>query len=381
MLIIMSPWSTEKHAEAVCERLETMKCQPIRLVQGSKIVISTEDSAVPAGGAAPEDWPGVERVVPVSPPYRLASRECQPENTRVTLPLPPVMGTLAEELPQKRPGTSAGKPAGKNAGSGTKTVKGRKPATSVIFGDRALPVIAGPCAIEEEERTLASARFLKELGCTLFRGGVFKPRTSPYSFQGLGDKGLEILRRVRAETGLLIVTELLDVRDFDKLESVADIIQIGSRNMANYPLLTFLGKAGKPVLLKRGMSAPLREFLLSAEYLLAQGNSQVILCERGIRTFENETRFTLDINVIPALKHLSHLPIIVDPSHAAGNWRYVEAAALAAIAAGADGLMIEVHPAPAEALSDGSQSLLPEKMQALMKKARSMARAVGRTLG
>jgi len=251
---------------------------------------------------------------------------------------------------------------------------------SCLIGEGYCTIIAGPCAVESEDSILTAARLVKELGAHILRGGAFKPRTSPYSFPGLGVHGLELLALARKETGLPIVTEVLDVRDIDRVLEVADIVQVGSRNMHNYPLLRELSRCKIPVLLKRGYAATVEEWLLAAEYLMAGGNEQVILCERGIRTFENMTRNTVDIGVVPLLKELSHLPVIVDPSHATGKWQMVRPVAKAAIAAGADGLMIEVHPHPETALSDGEQSLNGGNFSRLMDEIRALARLEGKKM-
>jgi 3-deoxy-7-phosphoheptulonate synthase len=245
----------------------------------------------------------------------------------------------------------------------------------VTIGRGSLVIMAGPCAVEDYDRTLATALALKEYGVHVFRGGAFKPRTSPYSFQGLGKEGLEILAAVRDATGLPVVTEVLDTRDVELVCRYADVIQIGSRNMHNYALLREAGRAQKPVLLKRGLAATLEEWLLAAEYVLAEGNDRVVLCERGIRTFETHTRNTLDVSAIAAAKSLSHLPVIADPSHAAGRRDLVAPLALAAVAAGADGVMVEVHPCPGEALCDGEQSLDPAAFARLVPLLRQVAAA------
>lgn len=250
----------------------------------------------------------------------------------------------------------------------------------VKVGGKKLVVMAGPCSVEDQKLLISIAKKVKAAGATVLRGGAFKPRTSPYAFQGLGEKGLKYLAEARNATGLRVVTELMDIRDIDLVCKYTDIIQIGARNMQNFNLLREVGKTSKPILLKRGMSSTIKEFLMSAEYILSEGNFKVILCERGIRTFEDATRFTLDINAIPVVKSLSHLPIIVDPSHAAGKWGYVGAAAKAGIAAGADGLIIEVHPNPEEAMSDGEQSLYPENFAKLMKDVEKVAKAVDREI-
>jgi 3-deoxy-7-phosphoheptulonate synthase len=281
--------------------------------------------------------PGVEKVMPVLKPYKLVSREFKPEPSVINV-------------------------------------------NGVKIGGKALCVMAGPCSVENREMLEETAKLVKQAGAQILRGGAFKPRTSPYSFQGLGEEGLKILRDVGKATGLSIVTELLDSRDVELVERYADIIQIGARNMQNFELLKEVGQSQRPVLLKRGLSATITEFLLAAEYIVSQGNFNVILCERGIRTFETATRFTLDLNAVPVIKRLSHLPIIVDPSHGTGSWEYVAPMSKAAIACGADGLMIEVHPKPEVALSDGPQSLLPKNFTQLIKDVRKIAHAIDRTL-
>ncbi len=250
---------------------------------------------------------------------------------------------------------------------------------SAIFGGDELVIMAGPCAIEDREQYLTAAIALRDMGVQVLRGGAFKPRTSPYAFQGLAEDGLDILREVKRYTGLPVCTEVMDTRDVDTVAESVDILQIGSRNMQNFVLLKEVGLTSKPVLLKRGLSATIEEWLMAAEYIMSAGNKQVILCERGIRTFETHTRNTLDISAIPAVQHLSHLPVIVDPSHAAGRWGMVAPLAKAAVAAGADGLLIEVHANPAAALCDGGQSLTPENFARLMADLVPLAAAVGRT--
>jgi 3-deoxy-7-phosphoheptulonate synthase len=240
--------------------------------------------------------------------------------------------------------------------------------------------MAGPCSVESREQVLEVAARVKAAGAAVLRGGAFKPRTSPYAFQGLEEEGLKLLAEARRETGLPVITEVMEPEKVDVVAETADILQIGARNVQNFSLLRKVGAAGKPVLLKRGMSTSIQEWLLSAEYVLAGGNRNVILCERGIRTFETSTRFTLDLNAVPVLKKLTHLPVVVDPSHGTGHWEYVEAMAMAGVAAGADGLIIEVHPRPEEALSDGPQSLKPEKFAAMMGRVRKIAQAMDRDL-
>lgn len=248
----------------------------------------------------------------------------------------------------------------------------------VVFGGDRLVMIAGPCAVENRDRYLSAALQLKKIGAQMLRGGAFKPRTSPYAFQGLAEEGLQILAEARQATGLPIVTEIMDTRDVDIVAKYADVLQIGSRNMQNFILLKEVGRVNKPVVLKRGLAATIDEWLMAAEYIMSEGNSQIIMCERGIRTFENHTRNTLDISAIPAVKHLSHLPVIVDPSHAAGKWGMVAPLSKAAVAAGVDGLLIEVHPCPEEALCDGGQSLTPSNYSQLLREIVPIADAVGR---
>jgi 3-deoxy-7-phosphoheptulonate synthase len=280
---------------------------------------------------------GVEKVVPLLQPFKLASRDFKPEDTIIRL-------------------------------------------NGITIGGDEIIVMAGPCAVENREQLLETARVVKASGASILRGGAFKPRTSPYSFQGLGFEGLKILAEAREQTGLLVVTEIMSPERVPLVASYADIMQIGARNMQNYSLLRAVGKAHKPVLLKRGMMSTIKELLMSAEYILSQGNNRVMLCERGIRTFETYTRNTLDINAIPLLKKLTHLPVIVDPSHGAGMWELVTAVSRATVAAGADGLLIEVHCHPDQALSDGDQSLRPERFATLMRELRLVAKAVGREL-
>jgi len=280
---------------------------------------------------------GVEKVIPILPAHKIASREFKPENTEIKI-------------------------------------------GDTVVGKKKIPVIAGPCSVESEEQLMEIAHAIKESGATMLRGGAYKPRSSPYSFQGMGLEGLKLLAQAREETGLPIVTEILDPHDLDAVVQYADVLQIGARNSQNYALLKEVGKSKKPVLLKRGMSTTIKEFLMCAEYILAEGNEDVMLCERGIRTFETATRNTFDLNAIPVLKEKTHLPIIADPSHGTGYWQYVTPMALAAIAAGADGIIIEVHNNPEVAVSDGGQSLKPKKFAELMEKAAAVAKAVGREL-
>jgi len=283
-----------------------------------------------------EAQPGVEKVIRILTPYKLASRETKPESTIVDI------------------------------GMGVKV------------GDNRIAIFAGPCAVESREQIMEVAKTIKESGAHVLRGGAFKPRTSPYAFQGLKNDGLLLLSQASHEYGIPVVTEVMDIASIEVILENADCLQIGARNIQNFQLLKEVGKINKPVLLKRGMSTTIEELLMSAEYVLAGGNSQVILCERGIRTFETATRNTLDLSAVPVLKEKTHLPVIVDPSHGTGHARYVEAMSYAAIAAGADGLMIEVHPKPEEALSDGPQSLRPEEFKKVMDGIKRIAQAVGR---
>ena len=283
--------------------------------------------------------PGVRDAVIVSTPYKLTSREFHPEDTVVR---------VGEES---------------------------------VVGGQDIVVMAGPCAVESEEQIEKSAEFAAGCGAQILRGGAFKPRSSPYSYQGLGAEGLKLLRKAADRHGMAVVTEVMTIEQIDTVSQYADLLQVGARNMQNYPLLTALGHTDKPVFLKRGMSATIQEWLMSAEYILTEGNPDVILCERGIRTFETATRNTLDLSAVPVIKHLSHLPVIVDPSHGVGNRRFVSSMARAAVAAGADGIMIEIHPCPEKAMSDGPQSLDFEEFGLLMNRCRIIATTIGRRLG
>src|SRR5215208_497517 len=280
--------------------------------------------------------PGVQEILHVTKPYKQVSREWKPESTIIRLP------------------------------------------GGLTVGSEDVLVMAGPCSVESERQILDSARAVREAGATVLRAGAFKPRSSPYSFQGMGRAGLKLLSRAREETGLLIVTEAMDIEGFDFVADIADIIQIGARNMQNYSLLKHAGRAGKPILLKRGLSATIQELLLSAEYILAEGNPNVILCERGVRGFDPATRNLFDLSAIPVVHGLSHLPIIADPSHGTGHRDMVISMARAAVAAGADGLLVEVHPSPDRALSDGAQSLYPEQFERMMKEVRAITEVIGR---
>jgi 3-deoxy-7-phosphoheptulonate synthase len=340
MLIVMKPQATEGDIRRVCGKIEAMgyRAHPMPGAQRTAIGITGNQGALEA--AEFELLPGVAEAIRVSKPYKLVSREVKSEDSLIRV------------------------------GSGE---------NAVVIGGREFVVIAGPCAIESRDQAFAAAERVRHAGARLFRGGAFKPRTSPYSFQGLGEEGLKILAEVRREFGLAIVTETIDPENCDLVEQYADVLQIGARNMQNFSLLKRAGRASKPVLLKRGMSATLEEFLMAAEYILSEGNYNVILCERGVRTFADHTRNTLDLSVIPAVKRLSHLPIIVDPSHGTGQREKVTPLARATVAVGADGLMIEVHPQPERALSDGYQSLYPDQFGSLMEQVSAIAAVVGRT--
>jgi len=340
MVIIMQAGASEAEVEAVVKAVEKAGFRPF-INPGVERKVIALLGAVDAEKAELVDHfsalPGVERVTLISEPYKLASRRSHPEPSLVRVG-PTIVGALG------------------------------------------LAVIAGPCSVEGREQMIQTAWAVKKAGANLLRGGAFKPRTSPYSFQGLGIQALEILAEVRSITGLPVITEVLHPGDLETITRYADAIQIGARNMQNFRLLQDVGQTGKPVLLKRNPGCRVRDLLMASEYIMLEGNSNVILCERGITTFEDATRYTMDINAIPVIKRLSHLPVIADPSHAAGDWRYVTSVALAAIAAGADGLMVEVHPDPSSALSDGPQSLRPEKFAKLTQFAARVASAVGREL-
>jgi 3-deoxy-7-phosphoheptulonate synthase len=341
MLVVMQSHATEEQIREVCKRIESLglKAHPMPGSIRTAIGITGNKGAIDLGIL--ESLPGVIECIPVSKPYKLVSRDTKQEDTILRIPTP----------------------------SG-----------DVIVGGDKIALVAGPCAVETEEQCLAIAERVKKSGARLFRGGAYKPRTSPYSFQGLGEEGLKILSKVRKKYGFGIVTEAIDNESFDLVEEYADVIQIGARNMQNFSLLKRAGRAKKPVLLKRGMSATLDEFLMAAEYVLSEGNYNVMLCERGIRTFSDFSRNTLDLAVVPAVKKRSHLPIFVDPSHGTGKRHKVLPLSRAAVAVGADGLLIEVHHEPDKALSDGMQSLLPEEFIALADEMRQIAAVLHRTI-
>jgi len=339
MVIVMKKNATEAQIDHVIKWIESVgyRAHPSRGVERTVIGVVGDDRGKEQLKSV-EHLDGVEKSVLILKPYKLASRESQEGYTVISV-------------------------------------------GDVKIGGPEFVVMAGPCSIESEEQLMESAYIVKKGGAHILRGGAFKPRTSPYSFQGLEEEGLKLLKKAREKTGLPVVTEVMNTADVELVEEYADIIQIGARNIQNFPLLKKVGLARKPILLKRGMMTTIEELLMSAEYILSAGNHQVILCERGIRTFETATRNTLDISAVPVLKELTHLPVIVDPSHAAGHWRYVIPLAKAVRAVGADGLLVEVHPEPDKALSDGIQSLKPEKFYQLMEELGSLAKIAGLKTG
>jgi 3-deoxy-7-phosphoheptulonate synthase len=341
MLVVMQSHATEEQIRAVCERVESLgyKALPVPGAGRTAVCITGNTGTVDLGSL--ESMAGVIECIPVTKPYKLVSRDVKEENTVVRIPTP-----LGE----------------------------------VSFGGAAIAMVAGPCAVETREQAFKVAEHVKAAGVRLFRGGAYKPRTSPYSFQGLGEPGLKILAEIRDKFGLGIVTEAIDNESLDLVEKYADVIQIGARNMQNFSLLKRAGRSRKPVLLKRGMSATLDEFLMAAEYLMSEGNYNVILCERGVRTFSDFTRNTLDLSIIPAVQRRSHLPIVVDPSHGTGRRNKVLPLSRAAVATGADGLLVEVHHDPDHALSDGPQSILPAELLRLMQEVRQIAGVLSRTI-
>ena len=335
MIIVMNSKTDDSDVEKVIQKLHEMG-HKVHISRGERRIVLGVIGDVENLASVPfYAFNGVEEIIRIMKPYKLASREFKDFDTTIKV-------------------------------------------KDVIIGGKEVVVMAGPCVVESEKQIFETARYVKASGAKILRGGAFKPRTSPYSFQGLGEEGLKLLAQAGKETGLAVVTEVMSVNQIDLVSKYTDIFQVGARNMQNFVLLKELGKAKKPILLKRGMSATIEELLLSAEYILTQGNYEVILCERGIRTFENYTRNTLDLSAVPALKKLSHLPVIVDPSHSTGRWKLVSPMAKAAIAAGADGLLIEVHPDPKSSLSDGAQTLRLDTFTQLMKELRPIIQAVGR---
>ncbi|HTR26610.1 MAG TPA: 3-deoxy-7-phosphoheptulonate synthase [Terriglobales bacterium] len=339
MLVVMQAQATEEQVRAVCQKVESLgyRAHSIPGAQRTAIGITGNKGEIDPG--ALDDLPGVQEVIRVSKPYKLVSRDTKPDNTIL-----------------------------------------RFPGSNVTIGGADLVIMAGPCGIESRAQAFTIAERVARAGAQFFRGGAYKPRTSPYSFQGMGEDGLKIMAEIRDRFGLLIVTEAVDYESLDLVDQYADMIQIGARNMQNFSLLKRAGRARKPVLLKRGMSATLEEFLMAAEYVMSEGNYNVVLCERGVRTFADHTRNTLDLSVVPAVQRLSHLPIIVDPSHGTGKRNKVTPLSRAAVAVGADGLIVEVHHDPDRALSDGMQSLYPEQFEALMVQVRQIAAVLGRSV-
>ena len=337
MILVLRPDATPEQIEHVLSRIRELGLTPHVSKGVERTIVGAIGDEEILREQPLETIPGVEKVMPILKPYKLASRDFKRDDTIIEV-------------------------------------------GGVAIGGKKITVIAGPCSVETEELLLETAKAVKSAGATMLRGGAFKPRTSPYSFQGLGEEGLKMLAKVKEETGLGIVTEVMDTRDVELVEQYADIIQIGARNMQNFNLLKEVGMTKKPVILKRGMMSTYEETLMSAEYVMSKGNYNVILCERGIRTFEKSTRNTLDLNAIVVLKQQSHLPVFVDPSHGTGHWRWVTPLTRAAIAAGADGLLIEVHPVPEKAWSDGVQSLLPEKFSKLMLELKQIAQVIGREI-
>src|SRR6266542_439613 len=339
MLVVMKAHATQDEVRAVCDKIEILgyRAHSIPGAERTAIGITGNKGEVEPGTL--DEMPGVQEVIRVTKHYKLVSRDMKDENTVISFP-----------------------------------------GTDATFGGPTLAIVAGPCAIESREQAFAIAERVYRAGAQFFRGGAYKPRTSPYSFQGLEEEALQIMAAVREQFGLKIVTEAIDHESLELVEEYADVIQIGARNMQNFSLLKRAGRASKPVLLKRGMSATLEEFLMAAEYVMSEGNYNVILCERGVRTFADHTRNTLDLSLIPAVQRLSHLPIVVDPSHGTGKRNKVTPLSRAAIAVGADGLMVEVHPEPDKALSDGMQSLYPDQFDELMAQVRQIAPVVRRTV-
>jgi len=335
----MQAHATDEQVRAVCQKIEKLGYRPHPMPGATRTAIGITGNQGEVEQGTLEEMPGVQEVIKVSKPYKLVSRDVKEDNTVI-----------------------------------------RFPGTAATIGGRGLAIVAGPCAIENRQQAFTVAERVQQAGAQFFRGGAYKPRTSPYSFQGLGLEALRIMADIRQQFGLKIITEAIDNESLDLVEEWADVIQIGARNMQNFSLLKRAGRAKKPVLLKRGMAATLEEFLMAAEYILSEGNYNVALCERGVRTFADHTRNTLDLSLIPAVQRLSHLPILVDPSHGTGKRNKVTPLSRAAVAVGADGLMIEVHNQPDQALSDGMQSLFPDQFDVLMGQVRQIAAVVNRTV-
>lgn len=337
MMIVMRANATQREVKVVVDRVKSCGAEAHLSEGEERMIIGVVGDVRSILRDEFLQMPSVDRIIPISRPYKIASREFHPWNSEV-------------------------------------------PIDGIKFGGPEVIIIAGPCSVESRSQLLETAHAVREAGAHVLRGGAYKPRTSPYSFQGMGEEGLEILAEAREETGLAVVTEVMAPEQIEVITKYADMLQIGARNMQNYNLLHAVGESQYPTLLKRGLSASINELLMAAEYILSHGNRKVVLCERGIRTYETATRNTTDINAIPVLKSRTHLPVILDPSHSTGHWEYVESIARAGIAAGADGLIVEVHPDPTMALSDGGQSLKPERFAELVKQTAAIAEAVGRSL-
>src|SRR5437868_9382637 len=339
MLVVMQAHATEEQIRAVCQKIEVMGYRPHAMPGATRTAIGVTGNQGEVEQGTLGEMPGVQEVIRVSKPYKLVSRDVKEENTVL-----------------------------------------RFPGTNATIGGKNLAVIAGPCAIENREQAFAVAERVSRAGAQFFRGGAYKPRTSPYTFQGLGEAGLRIMADIRERFGMKIITEAIDHESLALVAEYADIIQIGARNMQNFALLKLAGRTKKPVMVKRGLSATLEEFLMAAEYVMSEGNYQVVLCERGVRTFADHTRNTLDLSIVPAVQRLSHLPIIVDPSHGTGKRNKVTPMSRAAVAVGADGLIIEVHHDPDRALSDGQQSIVPQQFETLMAEVRQIAAVLHRSI-
>lgn len=337
MIIVLKQGTTEEQKKNIVKKIKELNLMPMVSEGKERTIIGVIGDEEVIRNISIEAFQGVEKVMPILKPYKLVGRELKPDNTVIKV-------------------------------------------GNVEIGSDTLIVMAGPCSVENEKMIIETAKAVKEAGAHILRGGAFKPRTSPYSFQGLGEKGLKFLAKAREETGLPVVTEVMDTRDVSLVEKYADIIQVGARNMQNFQLLKEVGLCKKPIFLKRGLSSTVKELLMSAEYILSSGNDQVILCERGIRTFEDATRNTLDLSVVPLIKELSHLPVVIDPSHATGKRSLILPMSKAAVASGADGLMIEVHPYPEKAVSDGAQSLIFKEFQSLMENIKPFVKAAGKKM-
>jgi 3-deoxy-7-phosphoheptulonate synthase len=339
MLVVMQAQATEEQIRAVCGKIESLGYRAHSMPGAQRTAIGITGNRGEVESGTLDEMPGVQEVIRVTKPYKLVSRDTKPDNTVIKFADSPV-----------------------------------------TIGGRDLAIIAGPCGIESRDQAFAVAERVARAGAQFFRGGAYKPRTSPYSFQGLGEEGLRIMAEIRDRFGLLVVTEAVDYESLELVDQYADVIQIGARNMQNFSLLKRAGRARKPVLLKRGISATLEEFLMAAEYIMSEGNYNIVLCERGVRTFADHTRNTLDLSIVPAVQRLSHLPIIVDPSHGTGKRNKVTPLSRAAVAVGADGLIVEVHHDPDRALSDGMQSLFPDQFDALMQQVQKIAAVLGRSI-